>query len=57
MSITQNLCALALKGVVGGACKVTGVEAGVGAVDGVVNFLTQRFFRIHIPLDHSRTLD
>src|SRR5947209_15388897 len=50
MSITQNLCALALKGVVGGACKLAGVEAGVGAADGVAGFLAQRF------VDHSQAL-
>src|SRR5438552_90935 len=50
MSITQNLCALALKGVVGGACKLAGIEAGLGAADGVAGFLTQRF------VDHSQTL-
>src|SRR5262245_43981277 len=50
MPITQNLCALALKGVAGGACKAAGLEAGAAAVDGVVNFLTRRF------VDHSHAL-
>src|SRR4051794_20822700 len=50
MNIAQNLCALALKGVVGGACKVAGVEAGMGAAEGVAGFLTQRF------VDHSQAL-
>jgi uracil-DNA glycosylase family 4 len=50
MSITENLCALALKGIVSGACKLTGVEAGLGAADGVAGFLTQRF------VDHSQAL-
>jgi uracil-DNA glycosylase family 4 len=50
MRITANLCALALKQLVGGACKVVGVEAGAGAVEGVVGFLTRHF------LDHSQRL-
>src|SRR3954454_278866 len=50
MSITHSLCALALKGVVGGACKLAGVEAGLVAADGVAGFLTQRF------VDHSQAL-
>src|SRR5262245_39941427 len=50
MSITQNLCALTLKGVVVGACKLVGIEAGINTVDGVAGLLTQRF------VDHSQVL-
>ncbi len=50
MHISANLCALALKGLVGGACKVVGVEVGEGAVEGVVGFLMRHF------LDHSQRL-
>ena len=50
MHISANLCALALKGLVGGACRAVGVEAGPGAVEGVVGFLMRHF------LDHSARL-
>jgi uracil-DNA glycosylase family 4 len=50
MTISANLCALALKGLVGGACKATGVEAGERAVEGVVGLLMRHF------LDHSQPL-
>src|SRR5438876_202379 len=50
MHLTTNLCALALRGLVGGACRAVGVEAGPRAVDGVVGFLLRRF------LDHSQHL-
>src|SRR5262249_61706528 len=50
MPISQSLCALALKQLVGGACKVAGVEAGEGAVAAVVGVLTHQFF------DHSQKL-
>src|SRR5262245_54196355 len=50
MSITQNLCALTLNSVVGGALQTVGVEAGMGAVEGVVGLLGQRF------IDHSESL-
>src|SRR5271163_4302855 len=50
MHISTNLCALALKQLVGGACRAVGVEAGEGAVQGVVGFLTRHF------LDHSQQL-
>jgi uracil-DNA glycosylase family 4 len=50
MHISANLCALALKGLVGGACKAVGVEAGEGAVTGVVSFLMRHF------VDHSSRL-
>src|SRR5438067_38992 len=50
MHISANLCALALKGLVGGACRAVGVETGEGAVEGVVGFLMRRF------LDHSQHL-
>jgi uracil-DNA glycosylase family 4 len=50
MRITANLCALALKGVVVGACRTVGIEGGEGAVEGVVGFLVRRF------TDHSQRL-
>src|SRR5262249_19128063 len=50
MSIAENLCALALKGVVSGACKFAGVEAGMGAAEGIAGLLTQPF------ADHSQAL-
>src|SRR5947209_11813760 len=50
MTISANLCALALKGLVGGACKAAGVEAGEKAVEGVVGLLMRHF------LDHSQPL-
>jgi len=50
MRIAQNLCALALKQLVGGACKLAGVEVGESAVIGVVSVLTRHF------LDNSRRL-
>src|SRR5262245_5125483 len=43
MQITSNLAALALRQVVDGACRVAGLETGVGAVQGVTHFLFQRF--------------
>jgi uracil-DNA glycosylase family 4 len=50
MAILQTLCNLTLKGVVGGACLAADCDAGVGAVDKVVGFLTHRF------VDHSQSL-
>lgn len=50
MRISENLCALALKQLVGGACKMAGVTFGEGAVVGAVDVLTRHF------LDHSRRL-
>jgi hypothetical protein len=50
MQISANLCALALKQLIDGACRAAGVEAGEGAVQGVVGFLMRHF------LDHSRRL-
>jgi uracil-DNA glycosylase family 4 len=50
MRISTNLCALALKGVVVGACRAVGVEGGEAAVEGVVGFLVRRF------ADHSQRL-
>jgi uracil-DNA glycosylase family 4 len=50
MRISANLCALALKQLVGGACRAVGVEAGEGAVQGVVGFLMRHF------TDHSKAL-
>src|SRR5439155_13183933 len=43
-------CALALRGLVGGACKALGCEAGAAAVDNVVGFLMRHF------TDHSQRL-
>jgi uracil-DNA glycosylase family 4 len=51
MRITQNLCALTLRQLVGGACEALGCQAGPGvAVEGVFHFLAQRF------TDHSQAL-
>jgi uracil-DNA glycosylase family 4 len=50
MHISSNLCALALRQLVGGACKATGVAPGAEAIDGVVGFLTRHF------TDHSQRL-
>src|SRR5262245_64432660 len=50
MRISADLCALALRGLVGGACKALGSEAGAAAVDGVVGFLMRHF------VDHSQKL-
>jgi uracil-DNA glycosylase family 4 len=50
MRITQNLSALTLKQLVGGACQVLGCQAGVDAAGGVVSLLAQRF------TDHSQAL-
>ncbi len=50
MRITTNLAALALRQLVGGACRAVGLEEGAGAVVGVTNYLLQRF------LDHSTRL-
>jgi uracil-DNA glycosylase family 4 len=50
MRISSNLCALALRQVVGGACKAVGCNPGAGAIDGVVGFLTRHF------TDHSQRL-
>src|SRR5438105_3698536 len=49
MGITQTLCALTLKHVVGDACSAVGCS-GPAAVDGVVGFLSRRF------IDHSQAL-
>jgi uracil-DNA glycosylase family 4 len=43
MSIVVNLCGLALKQVVGGACQAVGLTPGEAAVEGVVGFLTRHF--------------
>ncbi len=50
MRIATNLCALALRQLVDGACKAVGVSPGAPAVEGVVSFLSRHF------LDHSRRL-
>ena len=50
MRLTQNLCALTLKQLLGGACQALGCQPGAGATDGVVSFLVQRF------TDHSQAL-
>ncbi len=50
MRISENLCALALRQLVGGACKLAGLEAGEAAVVGAASVLTRHF------LDHSRRL-
>src|SRR5262249_18732470 len=50
MQIAANLSALALRSLLGGACHLTGLQLGEGAVEGVVSFLTRRF------LDHSQRL-
>jgi uracil-DNA glycosylase family 4 len=44
MAISQTVCALTLNQLVGGACNALGLNAGAGAVEGVVGFLTRRFF-------------
>jgi uracil-DNA glycosylase family 4 len=43
MRVAANLCALALKQLIGGACKVIGLNPGEGTLDGVVGFLTRHF--------------
>src|SRR5262249_47274360 len=48
--ISQDLCALALRGLTGGACKALGCEAGAAAVEGVVGFLMRHF------ADHSQRM-
>jgi uracil-DNA glycosylase family 4 len=50
MRISANLSALALRQLIGGACKTVGVDPGVGAIEGVVGFLTRHF------IDHSHRL-
>src|SRR5262249_39084683 len=50
MRITHNLCALALRQRVGGACSAAGLSPGEAAVAGVVGFLTRHF------VDHSQRL-
>src|SRR5947209_18470086 len=51
MRISDNLCALAVQQLVGGACKAAGVApCAVGAVEQVVGFLTYHF------MDQSRRL-
>jgi uracil-DNA glycosylase family 4 len=50
MRICTNLYALALRQLIGGACRAAGVQPGAAAVDGVVNFLTRHFS------DHSQRL-
>src|SRR5215204_3203235 len=50
MQLTANLCALALRGVVGGACRAAGVAPGEGAVNAVVGVMMRHF------LDHSQSL-
>src|SRR5215204_5690055 len=50
MQLTANLCALALRGVVGGACQAAGVAPGEGAVNAVVGVMMRHF------LDHSQSL-
>jgi serine/threonine protein kinase len=43
MAILHSLSTLALKEVLDGACTAIGLRAGEAAVDGVVNFLAERF--------------
>jgi uracil-DNA glycosylase family 4 len=43
MTISANLCSLALQQLVGGACRAVGVTLGDSAVEGVVGFLTRHF--------------
>jgi tetratricopeptide (TPR) repeat protein len=43
MGILHNLSTLALREVLEGACTAVGLKAGEAAIDGVVNFLTERF--------------
>src|SRR5438552_403776 len=50
MRISADLCALALRGLVGGACKALGCEAGAAAAENVVGFLMRHFS------DHSQRL-
>jgi uracil-DNA glycosylase family 4 len=50
MMIALHLSTLALRQVVGGACRAAGFDAGEGAVEGVVSFLASRF------TDHSDQL-
>jgi uracil-DNA glycosylase family 4 len=50
MPIASNLCALALRQLVGGACRAAGVDPGASAVEGVVGLLTRHF------TDHSKHL-
>jgi uracil-DNA glycosylase family 4 len=50
MRISSNLCALALRQLIGGACRAAGVDPGVAAVEGVVSLLTRHF------TDHSQRL-
>jgi uracil-DNA glycosylase family 4 len=50
MPISSNLCALALRQLIGGACRTAGVDAGAGAMEGVVSFLARHF------TDHSQRL-
>jgi uracil-DNA glycosylase family 4 len=50
MAIALQLSTLALRQVVGGACRAVGCDVGEGAVEGVVGFLTSRF------TDHSEQL-
>jgi hypothetical protein len=43
MRISSNLCALALRQLIGGACRAAGVDPGAGAVESVVGLLTRHF--------------
>src|SRR4051794_21278799 len=51
MPISANLCALALRQLVGGACSAIGLAPGEGAVEGAVGFLMRHF------MDHSQRLN
>ncbi len=51
MRISQNMCALALQQMIGGACSALGCTPGASAIEGVATFLTQRF------MDNSQRLN
>src|SRR4051794_10829719 len=50
MHLSQNLCALAVRQLLGGACKMIALGPGEEAIEGVVAFLSRHF------LDHSQRL-
>src|SRR5438094_612735 len=50
MRISADLCALALRSLVGGACKAVGGEVGGATAEHVVGFLTRHF------VDHSQRM-
>jgi uracil-DNA glycosylase family 4 len=50
MRISHNLCALALRQLIGGACKAANLGPGEAAIEPVVGFLTRHF------VDHSQRL-